>query len=148
LEIIMRLRLVQLVLIAVAGTALALIAGSADAFTCYIIFDRADTVVYRDLNPPVDMSAPGARGAAAREQLRLRGQFLMFIETDRCAPLAAAYSSSGANTIEEILAVIPNVGGIGAGAGPPTGFRSSVSTGASSGAGGSTASRSSSGSYK
>jgi hypothetical protein len=133
-------------LLAFVGTLLALLAGPSEAFTCYIILDRTDTVVYRDLYPPVDMSAPGPRGEAAREQLRLRGQFLMFIETDRCAATTAsnAYTGSGAATIQEILAVIPNVGGANAGSAPVTGFRSSASTGASSGAGASNASRSSS----
>ena len=69
--------------IAVAA-ALAATAGAADAYTCYLVLDAKDVLVYRHVIPPVDLSA---RGAAAREALRAKGQLLMIIETDRCIPL-------------------------------------------------------------
>ena len=71
-------------IIALAGAALAVAAGVAAASTCYVIFDAKDTIVYRASTPPVDMSD---RGTAARDALRQRGNYLLFMETERCVPI-------------------------------------------------------------
>ena len=68
-----------------ASAVLATVQVEALAATCYFVFDRNETVIYRDPQPPVDMSF---RGAAARDTLRQRGEFLMFVDTEPCAPLA------------------------------------------------------------
>ena len=54
-------------------------AGAAQAITCYVVYDRSDNVTYRDVYPPVDLSDAGR---AQREAMRLRGEFLLFHETD------------------------------------------------------------------
>ena len=69
--------------IALAGAFCAVAAGVAAASTCYVVLDAKDAVVYRASMPPVDMSD---RGAAAREALRQRGEYLLFIETEQCVP--------------------------------------------------------------
>lgn len=56
-------------------------AGGAQATTCYIVFDRNENVIYRDIFPPVDMST---RGTADREAMRRRGEYLMFVDAERC----------------------------------------------------------------
>ena len=71
-------------IIALAGAALAAAAGVAAASTCYVILDAKETIVYRASTPPVDMSE---RGAAARDALRQRGNYLLFMETERCVPI-------------------------------------------------------------
>ena len=71
-------------IIALAGAALAVTAGVATASTCYVILDATETVVYRASTPPVDMSD---RGVAAREALRQRGNYLLFMDTERCVPI-------------------------------------------------------------
>ena len=60
---------------------------SAYALTCHIVLDRADTVVYRDIVPPVDLSE---RGRAARAAMRQRGEFLLMMESDQCARFVVA----------------------------------------------------------
>ena len=71
-------------IIALAGAALTVAAGVATASTCYVILDAKETVVYRASTPPVDMSD---RGAAARDALRQNGNYLLFMETQRCVPI-------------------------------------------------------------
>ena len=70
-------------IIALMGSALVVAAGVAAASTCYVVFDAKETIVYRASVPPVDMSD---RGTAAREALRQRGNYLQFMETERCVP--------------------------------------------------------------
>jgi hypothetical protein len=71
-------------LIALTGAALAVAAGVASASTCYVILDAKEAIVYRASIPPVDMSD---RGTAAREALRQKGNYLLFMETERCVPI-------------------------------------------------------------
>jgi hypothetical protein len=60
--------------------------------TCYTVFDRGENVIYRESLPPVDMSAAGA---AEREAMRKRGEYLMFVETDRCVSLSFVTGPGG-----------------------------------------------------
>lgn len=70
--------------IALAGVTLAMAAAAADASICYVILDAKESVVYRAPEPPVDMSD---RGAPARDALRQKGNYLLFMDTDRCVPV-------------------------------------------------------------
>ena len=76
------------------------------AATCYFVYDRNDNMIYRDTQPPVDMSA---RGAAARDAMRQRGEYLLFTETDRCAPLAflTGPGTPGTLSVDQIVAGYP-----------------------------------------
>lgn len=84
---------------ALAGAVLALAAGAANASTCYVILDAKETIVYRAPMPPVDMSD---RGAAARDALRKKGNFLMFMESERCVPIG--FGSGWADSSQTPLA--------------------------------------------
>jgi hypothetical protein len=76
---------------------------TAYALTCHIVLDRTDTVVYRDIVPPVDLSE---RGRAARAAMRQRGEFLLMMESDQCTRFVATTAASGAGgaPVEEIVA--------------------------------------------
>ena len=91
-------------LLAVAALAMPL--SPALASTCYFVFDKRDIVIYRDQQPPVDMSA---RGAAARDAMRQRGEYLMFVDTDPCAPLAflTGPGTPGTLSVDQIVAGYP-----------------------------------------
>ena len=82
--------------------------GRALAATCFIVFDRNENVIYRDPQSPVDLSD---RGTASRDALRQRGEFLMFIEADRCAPIAFLVDPGAAATIslDQVVEGIPTM---------------------------------------
>jgi len=96
---------------------------AAYALTCHIVLDRADTVVYRDTVPPVDLSE---RGRAARAAMRQRGEFLLMIEADQCSKFVATTGAAGAGgaTVEEIVAGLRSYQVAGSG----VGFMSSTVT--------------------
>jgi len=89
---------------------------TASALTCHIVLDRADTVVYRDTVPPVDLSD---RGRAARAAMRQRGEFLLMIEADQCSRFVATTGAAGAGgaTVEEIVAGLRSYQVAGSGGG-------------------------------
>ena len=89
---------------------------TAYALTCHIVLDRADTVVYRDIVPPVDLSD---RGRAARTAMRQRGEFLLMIEADQCSRFVATTGAAGAGgaTVDEIVAGLRSYQVAGSGAG-------------------------------
>jgi uncharacterized membrane protein YgcG len=91
-----------LIILAVALAAVAA-APSANAIMCYTLLDRNDNLLYRSPSPPVDMSA---QGAALRDGLRRRNEYLMIADVDDCQPVAAVIGSSGYRpaTVEEIVA--------------------------------------------
>jgi hypothetical protein len=83
------------------AVALALASAQASAVTCYLKYDRNDNIVYRDVRPPVDMSE---NGTAARDAMRRRGEYLMFMETDDCPGVIFNYGGvSGALSVDEIV---------------------------------------------
>ena len=102
----------RLILLAAAAV-LFLAGGIADATTCYMLFDRYDNVVYRNTVSPVDLSE---QGTAARAALRQRGEYLMVMESDRCAPVTFVFGGAGSKT----LSIDDVVGGFPA-ENPPTG---------------------------
>jgi hypothetical protein len=104
-----------LVLLTIAA-ALALSAGTTDAATCYMLFDRYDNVVYRNTVSPIDLSD---QGAAARAALRQHGEYLLVMESDRCPPVTFVFGSAGSKT----LSIDETVGGFPT-ENPPTGHAS------------------------
>ncbi|HEV2979243.1 MAG TPA: hypothetical protein VG425_16830 [Casimicrobiaceae bacterium] len=93
------MRLLTILAVALAATA----AAPANAVICYTLLDRSDTLLYRSSVPPFDMSDAGA---AQRDALRRRNQYLMVAEVDSCQTVAAAAGTSGYHpaTVDEIVA--------------------------------------------
>ena len=77
--------------------------GTATAAPCYVIYDRNDAVVYRDLVPPFDLSETNS---PARAALRARGQHLLIAEFDDCFAVGYISSRTGGTTatVDEIVA--------------------------------------------
>lgn len=104
---------------------------TAYALTCHIVLDRTDTVVYRDVVPPVDLSE---RGRAARAAMRQRGEFLLMMESDQCTRFVATTGAAGAGgaTVDEIVAGLRSYpsaaggGGVMSSASPSTAARPST----------------------
>lgn len=94
------MRLLSILAVALAAAAAA---APANAVICYTLLDKSDNLLYRSSVPPVDMSDAGA---AQREALRRRNQYLMVAEVDSCQAVAAAAGTSGYRpaTVEEIVA--------------------------------------------
>ena len=74
------------------------LAAPAHAVTCYVVMDRSDNVIYRDVVPPVDLSDAG-RGA--REAMRLRGEFFLFHEAENCPRVE--FFTGNAGTVSLVL---------------------------------------------
>ena len=77
---------------ALVATTLGLAAADARAVNCYVVFDRTDNVIYRDVFPPVDLSDAGK---ADREAMRQRGEFLMFMDAEHCPRLEFLTGAAG-----------------------------------------------------
>lgn len=86
----------RLHIIRAAAAALALVAGSAQAFTCYTLYDRSDNIMYRSTFPPVDMSNAGD---AERDAMRAAGQYLVFAEADNCPPVVFRFGDAGTRNL-------------------------------------------------
>jgi len=99
---------------------------TAYAATCYMVLDRSDTIIYRDIVPPMDMSE---RGNAARAALRKRGEFLLMMESEQCSSFVATSSATGAGgaSVEDIVAGLRSYPGTAGGGGVTPGARSSSS---------------------
>ena len=95
---------------------------AASAATCYIIIDSSDTVFYRDVVPPVDLSD---RGNAARAAMRRRGEFLLMMESDQCSSFVATSDATGAGgaSVEDIVAGLRSYPGAAGGGGVTQGAR-------------------------
>jgi len=102
--------------ILLAGALSAFVAGNADAYICYLLLNPQNIVTYRSTMPPVDMSA---QGAAEREALRQRGEYLLIITTDDCAPEGAALGSSDRGTLADFVSGIRPVLAAGEQGGTP-----------------------------
>ena len=74
------------------ATVCALAAAEAQALTCFVVMDRSDNVIYRDVYPPIDLSDAGN---AEREAMRRRGEFLMFMESEQCPRLEFFTGAAG-----------------------------------------------------
>jgi hypothetical protein len=101
-----------------SGAIVAIFSCSATAYalTCHIVLDRTDTVVYRDIVPPVDLSE---RGSVARAAMRQRGEFLLMMESDQCTRFVATTGAAGAGgaTVDEIVAGLRSYPGAAGGGG-------------------------------
>ncbi len=77
-------------------------AGSALAVPCYIVYNRDNVVIYRDVVPPFDLSVQNAPERAA---MRQRGAHLLFADFETCAAVGYVSPSTGASTatVEEIV---------------------------------------------
>ena len=82
--------------IACVAAATLLAAPAAQAVTCYVVMDRNDNVVYRDVVPPVDLSDAGR---PAREAMRQRGEFFLFHEADVCPRVEFVTGTAGTVTL-------------------------------------------------
>jgi hypothetical protein len=100
---------------AALGLAVGAAALPAKAMICNIVFDRNDQVIYRDVTPPLDLSDGGSRARAA---MRQRGEYLMVIDTDRCAQVVPRTDTSNAASVEDIVAGMRPY--MGRGGGQPT----------------------------
>jgi hypothetical protein len=80
-----------------------LAAPPAAAVTCYVVMDRNDNVIYRDIMPPVDMSDAGK---SAREAMRQRGEFFLFHEAEICPSVEFFTGAAGtvALSLDQTLA--------------------------------------------
>lgn len=78
------------------------IAGPALAAPCFLIIDRNDVVVYRDLTPPFDLGKPQS---AERAALRQRGHLLLMAEFEQCYPVGYISATTGQTTatVDEIV---------------------------------------------
>ncbi len=90
-------------MLGVAATlAAAIWAGTAAAAPCYVIYDRNDTVIFRDSVPPFDLSDPKSPERAA---LRQRGQLLLIAEVEHCNGVGFISATTGGSTatVEDIV---------------------------------------------
>ncbi len=85
---------------AALGTVIGAASVPAEAMVCNIVFDRNDQVIYRDVTPPLDLSDGGSRARAA---MRQRGEYLMVIDSDRCAQVVPTTAGSSAASVEDIV---------------------------------------------
>ena len=93
-----------------ALSAAAIFAGPAAAVMCYAVLDKSDTVLYSGSEPPVDLSMTTA-GAAAREDMRRHGQYMIVSYVDECIAIGSSRWMSAAGTgsyapasVDEIVA--------------------------------------------
>jgi hypothetical protein len=119
----MTVRPQSLLALALAAAALAA-PGAASALTCYVVLDRSDNVVYRDVYPPIDLSD---RGKPEREQMRRRGEQLIAMESDRCPALEFFLGNAGTTRldVDQVVAGMPVHSSVGAAGGAPSGAASS-----------------------
>lgn len=87
------------------AAAFVLLSASSAAFAapCYVVFDRNDTVIYRDYKPPFDLSN---MKSSERELMRRQGQHLLVAEfIEECNPVGFISATTGATTasVEEIV---------------------------------------------
>jgi hypothetical protein len=90
----------------VVAALLAFAAGTAGAVNCFVILDRSDYVIYRDVFPPVDLSDAGK---ADRDAMRARGEVLMWSEVEQC-PRIEFLTGPGGPTglkLDQTLAGLP-----------------------------------------
>jgi len=75
--------------------AAAIWAGTAAAAPCYVIFDRNETVIFRDSVAPFDLSDPKSPERAA---LRQHGQHLLIAEFEHCNGVGYISAATGGST--------------------------------------------------
>jgi hypothetical protein len=110
-------------IVAVASCLVA--ASPAQAIVCYVVYNRAENVIYQDTYPPVDMSSAGT---AQRDAMRYRGEHLTFGDVNACPTVVFVFGSGGAMElrVDEVVAGMPVRSLSGA---PPTGVMSRGASG-------------------
>lgn len=85
------------------ASVLLLAAAPAVAFDCYAIVDQHDQVVYQSTQSPLDLSDAGA---AARDDLRARGDQLIAMNAGTCPAVNTRHiaGDSRSATVDEIVA--------------------------------------------
>lgn len=90
------------------------LAGTATAGTCYVVLDRTDTVIFRDVTPPFDLSDGKSPERAA---MRQRGEHLLIADFDKCEPAGYISPTTGGTTasVDDIVtqlkpAIAPSMG--------------------------------------
>ena len=78
--------------LAAALAAAAAFPGAANAIMCYTVIDRSDNALYQDTQPPMDLSE---QGAAERNAMRARGEYLTISDSDRCPLVTAPPGTTG-----------------------------------------------------
>jgi hypothetical protein len=120
-------------IVCAVSLAVVVAAPTADAVLCYTVLDRNDKLLYRAPTPPVDMST---QGAALRERLRSKNEYLMIAEARQCQPVTAG---EGADyhpaTVAEIVREMPGYLAYGGISSMP-GVTGTESTGGGGGGGG------------
>jgi hypothetical protein len=111
----------KLSILAAALAVAAILPGVASAINCYTVLDRNDATIYQDTEPPFDLSTEG--GAAARDRLRSRKEFLTISDADRCPVIAAPAGATGYQpaTVDEIVSGIREYAKAVPGTGTPAG---------------------------
>ena len=82
--------------------ALLAVAGPAVAAPCFLIIDRNDVILYRDLVPPFDLSTTRSQD---RDALRQRGHLLLVAEFEQCNSVGYISATTGRTTatVDEIV---------------------------------------------
>ena len=93
-----------------AGLAALAAAGAAVAAPCYIVVDRNDTVVYRDVTPPFDLTDPRKPASPERAEMRRRGLHLIVADFEKCNAVGYISPTTGATTatVDEIVMRLPS----------------------------------------
>ncbi len=113
--------------ILLASALLALPVASAQAITCFVVYDRNDNAIYQDSRPPIDLSE---RGAAERQALYRRGEHLIVMESDRCPVIVFFTGAAGSSalSVDEIVGGVPARGPAGTAATPQSRSASGASS--------------------
>ena len=119
-------------------------AGATAAAPCYVVYDRADVVIFRDYAPPFDLSDPKS---PERAMMRQNGQHLLVAEFENCNAVGFISATTGGTTatVDEIVnglqpAIGTSMGSAGGTSGnasargaPPSGTAGPAGTAANSG---------------
>jgi hypothetical protein len=114
--------MLRLSILAAALAAAAAFPGAANAIMCYTVLDRSDNTIYQDTQPPIDMSE---QGAAERNAMRARREYLTVSDTDRCPLVTAPPGTTGYQpaSVESIVSGIREYATAGSGPLPPAAGR-------------------------
>ena len=110
----------RLSILAAVLAAAAVFPGTANAITCFTVVDRSDATIYQDSQPPVDLSD---RGAADRDAMRGRNEFMTISDVDRCLTIAPPPGATAyrAASVDEIVSGMRAFATAGSGPAPAAG---------------------------
>jgi hypothetical protein len=102
-------------------------AGPASAVACFTLMNKSDEVIYRGYDSPVDLSVAGA---AEREAMRSRGEYLIISYPDDCLLVSASRWTTGGYgpaSVEDIVSEMRPFAS-GAPSGTPTSFGGAITS--------------------